>query len=296
MKTYNLIATAAAGIESIVGNELRHLGYDVQVENSRVRYHGTIEDIIWTNLWLRTADRVKIVVAEFEARSFEELFNKTERVAWEDYLPMDAAFPVEGKSQKSILHHVPSVQSIVKKAIVAKLSAVYHRRTRFPETGAKYPLEVSINKNHVMLTLDTSGTSLFKRGYRVAKGEAPLKENMAAALILLAHWYPERPFVDPVCGSGTLPIEAAMIGRNIAPGFNRDFICETWDWIPANISEKMRAKADELADYDRTLDITGYDIDGRMIEIARQNAAEVGLADDITFKQMAAKDFKTDKT
>lgn len=296
MKTYNLIATAAAGIESIVGNELRHLGYDVQVENSRVRYHGTIEDIIWTNLWLRTTDRVKIVVAEFEARSFEELFNKTERVAWEDYLPMDAAFPVEGKSQKSILHHVPSVQSIVKKAIVAKLSAVYHRRTRFPETGAKYPLEVSINKNHVMLTLDTSGTSLFKRGYRVAKGEAPLKENMAAALILLAHWYPERPFVDPVCGSGTLPIEAAMIGRNIAPGFNRDFICETWDWIPANISEKMRAKADELADYDRTLDITGYDIDGRMIEIARQNAAEVGLADDITFKQMAAKDFKTDKT
>lgn len=295
MEKFNLIATAAAGIESIVGNELRHLGYDVQVENSRVRFQGTIEDIMWTNLWLRTADRVKIIIGEFDARSFDELFNKTNSLPWDRYLPMDAEFPVEGKSQKSILHHVPSVQSIVKKAIVAKMSRIYHRHTRFPETGAKFPLEVSINKNHVLITLDTSGSSLFKRGYRVDKGTAPLKENMAAAMIILAHWYPDRPFVDPVCGSGTLPIEAVMIGRNIAPGFNRDFVCETWGWMPASLCQKMRDKADSLADYDSELDISGYDIDGRMIEIAKRNAEEVGLLDDINFKQLAAKDFKTDK-
>lgn len=295
MEKFNLIATAAAGIESIVGNELRHLGYDVQVENSRVRFQGTIEDIMWTNLWLRTADRVKIIIGEFDAQSFDELFNKTNSLPWDRYLPMDAEFPVEGKSQKSILHHVPSVQSIVKKAIVAKMSRIYHRHTRFPETGAKFPLEVSINKNHVLITLDTSGSSLFKRGYRVDKGTAPLKENMAAAMIILAHWYPDRPFVDPVCGSGTLPIEAVMIGRNIAPGFNRDFVCETWGWMPASLCQKMRDKADSLADYDSELDISGYDIDGRMIEIAKRNAEEVGLLDDINFKQLAAKDFKTDK-
>ena len=295
MEKFNLIATAAAGIESIVGNELRHLGYDVQVENSRVRFQGTIEDIMWTNLWLRTADRVKIIIGEFDARSFDELFNKTNSLPWDRYLPMDAEFPVEGKSQKSILHHVPSVQSIVKKAIVAKMGRIYHRHTRFPETGAKFPLEVSINKNHVLITLDTSGSSLFKRGYRVDKGTAPLKENMAAAMIILAHWYPDRPFVDPVCGSGTLPIEAAMIGRNIAPGFNRDFVCETWGWMPASLCQKMRDKADSLADYDSELDISGYDIDGRMIEISKRNAEEVGLLDDINFKQLAAKDFKTDK-
>lgn len=295
MEKFNLIATAAAGIESIVGNELRHLGYDVQVENSRVRFQGTIEDIMWTNLWLRTADRVKIIIGEFDARSFDELFNKTNSLPWDRYLPMDAEFPVEGKSQKSILHHVPSVQSIVKKAIVAKMSRIYHRHTRFPETGAKFPLEVSINKNHVLITLDTSGSSLFKRGYRVDKGTAPLKENMAAAMIILAHWYPDRPFVDPVCGSGTLPIEAVMIGRNIAPGFNRDFVCETWGWMPASLCQKMRDKADSLADYDSEIDISGYDIDGRMIEIAKRNAEEVGLLDDINFKQLAAKDFKTDK-
>ena len=295
MEKFNLIATAAAGIESIVGNELRHLGYDVQFENSPDRFQGTIEDIMWTNLWLRTADRVKIIIGEFDARSFDELFNKTNSLPWDRYLPMDAEFPVEGKSQKSILHHVPSVQSIVKKAIVAKMSRIYHRHTRFPETGAKFPLEVSINKNHVLITLDTSGSSLFKRGYRVDKGTAPLKENMAAAMIILAHWYPDRPFVDPVCGSGTLPIEAVMIGRNIAPGFNRDFVCETWGWMPASLCQKMRDKADSLADYDSELDISGYDIDGRMIEIAKRNAEEVGLLDDINFKQLAAKDFKTDK-
>jgi len=295
MKKYNLIATSAAGIEAIVGNELRHLGYEVQVENGRVRYQGTIEDVLNTNLWLRTADRVKIVVGEFYARSFEELFEKTKALAWDEFLSLDANFPVAGKSQKSTLHNVPSVQAIVKKAIVTKLSQVYHRTTRLPETGALYPLEVAINKDKVLLTLDTSGSSLFKRGYRVAKGGAPLKENMAAALVLLAHWYPEKTFVDPVCGSGTLPIEAALIGHNIAPGFNRDFACESFAWVDPNLSKEMRAKADSQANYDIELDIWGYDIDGKMIEIAKQNALEAGLAASVNFKQLAVKDFKTTK-
>ena len=295
MKKYNLIATAAAGIEAIVGNELRHLGYEVQVENGRVRFQGTIEDVLETNLWLRTADRVKIVVGEFYARSFEELFEQTKALPWDEFLPLDANFPVAGKSQKSTLHNVPSVQAIVKKAIVTKLSQVYHRTTRLPETGAVYPLEVAINKDKVLLTLDTSGSSLFKRGYRVAKGGAPLKENMAAALVLLAHWYPEKPFVDPVCGSGTLPIEAALIGHNIAPGFNRDFACESFAWVDPKLAQMVRDKADSQANYDIELDIWGYDIDGKMIEIAKQNALEAGLAASVNFKQMALKDFKTTK-
>lgn len=295
MKKYNLIATAAAGIEAIVGNELRHLGYEVQVENGRVRFQGTIEDVLETNLWLRTADRVKIVVGEFYARSFEELFEQTKALPWDEFLPLDANFPVAGKSQKSTLHNVPSVQAIVKKAIVTKLSQVYHRTTRLPEMGAVYPLEVAINKDRVLLTLDTSGSSLFKRGYRVAKGGAPLKENMAAALVLLAHWYPEKPFVDPVCGSGTLPIEAALIGHNIAPGFNRDFACESFAWVDPKLAQMVRDKADSQANYDIELDIWGYDIDGKMIEIAKQNALEAGLAASVNFKQMALKDFKTTK-
>lgn len=295
MKKYNLIATAAAGIEAIVGNELRHLGYEVQVENGRVRFQGTIEDVLETNLWLRTADRVKIVVGEFYARSFEELFEQTKALPWDEFLPLDANFPVAGKSQKSTLHNVPSVQAIVKKAIVTKLSQVYHRTTRLPETGAVYPLEVAVNKDKVLLTLDTSGSSLFKRGYRVAKGGAPLKENMAAALVLLAHWYPEKPFVDPVCGSGTLPIEAALIGHNIAPGFNRDFACESFAWVDPKLAQMVRDKADSQANYDIELDIWGYDIDGKMIEIAKQNALEAGLAASVNFKQMALKNFKTTK-
>lgn len=295
MKQYDLIATCAAGIEAVTGNELRHLGYDVKVENGRVRFKGTIADILKTNLWLRTADRVKVIVGEFRATTFDELFERTKALAWEEYLPLDANFPVAGKSQKSKLHNVPSVQAIVKKAIVEKLSLIYHRRSFLPETGAKYPLEVALNKDRALLTLDTTGSSLFKRGYRLEKGGAPLKENMAAALVLLARWYPEKPFVDPVCGSGTLPIEAAMIGHNIAPGIKRDFVCETWDWIPDELVEVLRQDAQAQVKFDQELDICGYDIDGRMIEIAQKNAVAAGVDKSITFKQLAVKDFKTTK-
>jgi putative N6-adenine-specific DNA methylase len=296
MKKFNLIAACAAGIESVVGNELRHLGYQVQVENGRVRFQGTIEDVLKTNLWLRTADRIKIVMAEFPAKTFDQLYEETKQVAWDELLPMDAAFPVAGRSQKSQLHSVPDVQGIVKKAVVDKLAQVYHRHGHLPETGAVFPLEVAINKDQVLLTLDTTGSSLFKRGYRIEKGPAPLKENFAAALIYLAHWYPEKPFIDPVCGSGTLPIEAALIGHNIAPGFKRNFTCETWPWVAAELSQRIREEAADLADYDRKLEITGLDIDGQMITISRLNARQAGLSKEITFKQQAVKDFKTTLT
>ena len=292
---FKLIATCAAGIESIVGNELKHLGYKVNVENGRVRFDGDVADIAKTNLWLRTADRIKIVVGEFTAKTFEELFQGVESLNWEDFLPLDAEFPVAGKSQKSTLHNVPSVQAITKKAIVTKMSTVYHRRTKLPETGALYPSEVAINKDKVLITLDTTGSSLFKRGYRVNKGGAPLKENMAAALVLLARWYPEMPFVDPVCGSGTIPIEAALIGCNIAPGLKRNFAFENWDWVDKDIVKQAREQAQAAIKKDVDLDISGYDIDGSMIEIAKENAVQAGVQDIVNFKQMAVKDFKTDK-
>ena len=295
MTTFNLIATCAAGVEALVGNELRDLGYEVQVENGRVRFEGTAKDIAKTNLWLRVADRIKIVVGEFEATTFDDLFEKTKALPWDDYIPMDGAFPIAGKSVKSTLYSVPDVQRIVNKAVAEKIKEAYFRRGMLPETGAKYPIEVSIRKDHTMLTLDTTGDSLFKRGYRTEKGGAPLKENLAAALIALTTWRKDRPFVDPTCGSGTIPIEAALIGRNIAPGFNRSFLCEAWDWMSEDMWEEVRADADEQADYDTELDILGFDIDGRMIEIAKRNALEAGLAHDIEFKQMQVADFTTDK-
>ncbi|MDN6185268.1 MAG: class I SAM-dependent RNA methyltransferase, partial [Tetragenococcus halophilus] len=173
----------------------------------------------------------------------------------------------------------------------------YHRPQNVPliETGALYSLEVILRKDHVMILLDTTGPSLFKRGYRLEKGGAPLKENMAAALVKLTNWHKDKPFIDPVCGSGTLCIEAALIGHQLAPGFNRDFACEKWEWVPDAIFEQVRNEAEQAADYDVELDITGFDINGEMIDIARANADELGLGDSITFKQQALKDFSTEK-
>ena len=294
---FNLVATCASGLEALVGKELRDLGIECQVENGRARFKGDLQTIATANLWLRTADRIKIVVGEFDAYTFDELFEKVKALPWEDLLPLDAEFPVSGKSIKSKLYSVPDCQAITKKAIVDRLRSYYHRPSHVPlaETGALFPVEVALLKDHVMLTLDTTGPSLFKRGYRLEKGGAPLKENLAAALVLLTNWRKDRPFVDPVCGSGTICIEAALIGHNIAPGFNREFLCEAWDWADEEIFEKVRAEADLAADYDIELDISGYDINGKMIEIAKANAAEIGLGDSITFKQQAVKDFTTTK-
>ncbi|MCT4375970.1 MAG: THUMP domain-containing class I SAM-dependent RNA methyltransferase [Leuconostoc suionicum] len=294
-KTYHLMATAAAGLESLVGKELERLGYEHQVENYRVRFDGTQKDILNTNVWLRTADRIKIIVGEFDATTFDQLFEGVKALRWEDYLNYDSEFPVAGRSKKSELFSVPDVQAITKKAIVNRLQEAYHIRTRLPENGYFAQLEVMIDKDHVMVTLDTTGESLFKRGYRVNKGGAPLKENFAAALVLLTNWHPDRPFVDPTTGSGTIAIEAALIGRNIAPGLIRDFDIESMDWFDKKLSDEVRDAAEAQADYDRTLDIEGFDIDENMVDIARENAKHAGLGQDITFKQLAAKDWTTDK-
>lgn len=297
-KTFNLVATAAAGLEAIVGREIRDLGIDYQVENGKVRFQGNVRTIITTNLWLRAADRVKIVVGEFPARTFEELFQGVYKLDWENYLPLGAKFPIsKAKCVKSKLHNEPSVQAISKKAVVKKLQKVYHRPDGVPlqENGPEFRIEVSILKDKATVMIDTTGASLFKRGYRVEKGGAPIKENMAAAIIELSNWYPDKPFIDPTCGSGTFCIEAAMIGMNIAPGFNRDFAFEEWNWVDADLVQKVRDEAEEKANYDIELDISGFDIDGRMIEIAKKNAEEAGLGDVIKLKQMRLQDLKTDK-
>lgn len=292
---YHLMATAAAGLESLVGKELERLGYEHQVENYRVRFDGSARDILNANIWLRTADRVKIIVGEFDAKTFDDLFEGVKALPWESYLNYDSEFPVAGRSKKSELFSVPDVQAITKKAIVNRLQDAYHIRTRLPENGYFAQLEVMLENDHVIVTLDTTGPSLFKRGYRVEKGSAPLKENFAAALVLLTNWHPDRPFVDPTTGSGTIAIEAALIGRNIATGLIRDFDIEKMDWFDKSLSDSVRDEAEAQADYDRTLDIEAFDIDQSMIDIAVENAKHAGLGQDIIFKQLAAKDWQTDK-
>ena len=295
--TFQLTAAVAAGMEALVGKELRKLGIECQVENGKALFTGTMETIAKANVWLRTADRVKIIVGEFKATTFEELFEGVKAMNWEDYLPLDAEFPVAGKSIKSTLFAVPDVQSITKKAIVNKLREVYHRPASVPlaETGAKFQLEVALRNDIATLTIDTTGPSLFKRGYRVDKGGAPLKENMAAALVLLTNWFPDMPFIDCTCGSGTIPIEAALIARNIAPGLNRQFSFEAWDWFDQSILNEVKTAARKEIKHDIHLDIAGFDVDGRIVEVAKENAQNAGVADDIVFKQLRVQDFQTDK-
>ncbi|MBB6452252.1 putative N6-adenine-specific DNA methylase [Salirhabdus euzebyi] len=288
---FTLIATSAAGLESIVANEVKNLGFDnVRVENGRIEYDADAYGIAKSNLWLRTADRVKLLVGEFEAKTFDELFEKTKALPWEEYIPENGQVPVIGKSVKSTLYSVPDCQSIVKKAIVNRLTQKHGLIDRLPENGALYRVEVAILKDKVTLTLDTSGTGLHKRGYRVKQNEAPLKETLAAALVQLTNWRPDEPFVDPFTGSGTIPIEAALIGQNIAPGFNREFAAEEWDIVPQKIWDEALTEAEDLANYDQKLNIFGYDIDHKMIEMAKGNALEAGFADLINFKQMQVSD------
>jgi putative N6-adenine-specific DNA methylase len=295
MKQFDIIAKSAMGLESIVAKEVRDLGYDCQVENGKITYKGDQSAIARSNLWLRSADRVKIKVAEFKAYSFDELFEKTKALNWEDYLSADVEFPVSGKSVKSQLYSVPDCQAIVKKAIVDRLKSKYKQVSWFAETGPLFKIEVSILKDVVTLTMDTSGAGLHKRGYRTGQGEAPLKETLAAALIMLTNWKPDMPFIDPFCGSGTIPIEAALIGQNIAPGFNREFVSETWSWMDSKVWDEARVEAEDLADYDQYLDITGCDIDHRMVEISKANSFEAGLGDLVEFKQMQVRDISTRK-
>lgn len=299
MKTkFKLIATAAAGLEAVVGREIRNLGLECQVGNGRVRFEGTVETIIETNLWLRAADRIKIVVGNFPAKTFEELFQGIFALDWENYLPLGAKFPIaKAKCVKSKLHNEPSVQAISKKAVVKKLQKHYARPEGIPlmENGAEFKIEVSILKDVATVLIDTTGSSLFKRGYRTEKGGAPIKENMAAAILLLSNWYPDKPLIDPTCGSGTFCIEAAMIGMNMAPGLHRHFAFEEWSWVDSDLVGRVRARALGQIKQDIQLDILGTDIDARMVEIAKRNAEEAGVSEQILFKQMRLQDLHTDK-
>ncbi|HFI0236043.1 TPA: class I SAM-dependent RNA methyltransferase [Streptococcus suis] len=297
-KQFELIATAAAGLEAVVGRELKDLGYSCQVENGRVRFTGGVKEIIESNLWLRSADRIKIVVGQFPARTFEELFQGVFGLDWENYLPLGCKFPIsKAKCVKSKLHNEPSVQAISKKAVVKKLQKHYSRPEGVPlqEVGAEFKIEVSILKDHATVLIDTTGSSLFKRGYRAEKGGAPIKENMAAAILQLSNWYPDKPLIDPTCGSGTFCIEAAMLARNIAPGLKRSFAFEEWNWVDRDLVLRLRKEAQAAIRQDLVLDIAGSDIDGRMVEIAKKNAVAAGVADDIVFKQMRLQDLRTDK-
>lgn len=285
-----LIATSAMGLESIVSREVKQLGYETKVENGKIYFDAPLSAIARTNLWLRTADRVKLVVGEQKIESFVELYDWINSLPWEQYIPENGQFPVIGKSHKSKLFSVSDCQSITKKAIVDRLKLKHGIAYQLPETGALYRVEIALLKDIATVTIDTSGVGLHKRGYRVKQGEAPLKETLAAALILLTNWHPDDILIDPMCGSGTIPIEAALIGQNIAPGFNRNFASEEWEIVEQKLWDKAFEEAEDLANYDQKLQIYGSDIDHNMIQISTENALEAGLADIISWKQMQLRD------
>lgn len=296
MSKLTLIATAAMGLEALVAKEVRDLGFEnVVVENGKVMFDTDEKGLCKANLWLRTADRVKVKVGEFKATSFEELFEKTKALPWADYIPANGEFPVIGRSVKSALFSVSDCQAIVKKAVVESLKQSYKDVDWFKEDGPFFRIEVALHKDIATLTIDSSGTGLHKRGYRYLHSEAPIKETMAASLIMLTNWKPELPLLDPFCGSGTIPIEAAMIAMNIAPGLNREFAAENWPWVEKKNWYEAVEEAHDLANYDLDVDIMGSDIDHKMIELSINNATEAGLEDKISFKQMQAKDFRTKK-
>lgn len=280
---YQLLAVCPMGLESIVAKEVQELGYETRIENGRIYFEGDESAIVKANLWLRTADRVKLIVGQFEAVTFDELFEKTKALPWEAIISKDGKFPVQGRSLKSKLFSVPDVQAITKKAIVERLKHAYKIPGWLEESAANYPVEVNILKDKVLLTIDTSGSGLNRRGYRLKQGEAPIKETLAAALVKLANWTGDTPLIDPFCGSGTIAIEACMIAQNIAPGFNRSFVSEQWDIMPDQLFDSLRAEADEAADYDKEIEIYASDIDPHMVEIAKANADEVGMGDIIQF-------------
>lgn len=285
MKNVNLIATSAFGLESVVANELKRLGYDdLKVQNGRVDFTAGVDAIARCNLWLRCADRLLVNVGEFKALSFEELFEGTKSLNWPDWLPENARFPVEGKSVQSQLYSVPDCQAIVKKAIVEKLKTRYSR-SWFEENGPLYKIEVSILKDLVTLSIDTSGAGLHKRGYRKKTAAAPLKETLAAAMVILSRWKADRPLIDPFCGSGTIPIEAAYIGKNIAPGIGRSFVAENWGQITAKSWRIMREEASDQIIKNQKLGIWGYDIDGSVLEMARYHSREAGLENDLHWQK-----------
>ena len=297
MKTYELIAPCHFGLEAVLKREIQDLGYDVTlVEDGKVTFVADAEGITRANVFLRTAERVLLKVGKFKAETFDELFENTKALPWEEYLPQDAKFWVaKAASIKSKLFSPSDIQSIMKKAIVERMKSVY-KVSWCPETGAEYPIRVTFMKDEVTIGLDTSGVSLHKRGYRLLSSKAPITETLAAAIILLSPWKKDRILVDPFCGSGTFPIEAAMIAANIAPGMNRSFTAEKWtNLIDKKLWYETIDEANDLVDDSVELDIQGYDIDPAMVKIARQNAKDAGVDHLIHFQQRAVADLRHPK-
>ena len=278
------------GVEGLTADELRRMNMeDVRVENGRVFCQGEPKDIPRLNLRLRTGERVLILLGSFPASTFEELFEGTRKLPWERFIPDGGAFPVKGFSLNSALHSVPACQSIVKKAVATRLGKVYHRET-LPETGALYQIQFSIMKNVASLMLDTTGPGLYKQGYRAVGVAAPLRETLAAALVLLSGYRGKDPFCDPFCGSGTIAIEAALIAKNRAPGLNRTFTAQKWPWLPSDAWVEAAGEAMDL-EFDGTYDIWGGDIDPAAIRIARDNAVKADVEDLVRFEVADARTF-----
>ena len=297
MKKMELIAPCHFGLEAVLKREIIDLGYDIaEVEDGRVTFYGDEEAVCRANIFLRTAERVLVKVGSFKAVTFEELFDKTKALSWEEYIPKNGKFWVaKAASVKSKLFSPSDIQSIMKKAMVRRLQERYGIEW-FPEDGASYPVRVFLMKDIVTVGIDTSGVSLHKRGYREVSGKAPITETLAAALIMLTPWRKDRIFVDPFCGSGTFPIEAAMMAANIAPGINRSFTAEEWtNLIPKKLWYDTVNEANELIDDDIEVDIQGYDLDESVVKIARRNAREAGVEHLIHFQQRDVKDLSHPK-
>ena len=287
MKLLELIAPCHFGLEAVLKKEILDLGYEIsRVEDSRVTFLGDMEAVCYGNIFLRTTDRILLKVGEFHAETFDQLFEETRALPWEEYIPRDGKFWVtKAASVKSRLFSPSDIQSIMKKAMVERLKDRYGI-SWFEETGAPYPVRVFLMKDQVTVGLDTTGISLHKRGYRLMTAKAPITETLAAALIMLTPWRENRILVDPFCGSGTIPIEAAMMACRIAPGMNRSFQAQQWEnLIPAKLWEGAREEAREMADLAVETDIQGYDIDGAVIKAARENARRAGVGEKIHFQQ-----------
>ncbi|MDO5715513.1 MAG: class I SAM-dependent RNA methyltransferase [Tissierellia bacterium] len=285
MKDLTLIATTNFGLEAVTKRELQDLGFeDLQGSDGKIEFSASIEDIPKANLRLRSAERILLKLGEFPARTFEELFDRTYQLDWVSLLPEQANFIVQGRSVKSKLFSISDCQRIVEKAIIKKLQTKY-RREWFEKSGSRYKIEVSLFKDMATITLDTSGEGLHKRGYRERNFKAPISETIAASLVLLSFWNKDRLLADPFCGSGTIPIEAAMIGKNIPPGLMRPFDFEGFSFIDPNILKREKKRCYEEIRYDETLEILASDLSYRAIEIARTNAEILGLEEDIQFFQ-----------
>lgn len=297
MEKMELIAPCHFGLESVLKREVLDLGYEIaSVDDGRVSFWGDAQAICDANIFLRTAERVLLKVGAFKAETFEELFDKTRALPWERYIPKNGKFWVtKAASVKSKLFSPSDIQSIMKKAMVERLKE-YYGLEWFPEDGASYPIRVFLMKDVVTIGIDTSGVSLHKRGYRQMKVKAPITETLAAALIMLTPWKKERILVDPFCGSGTFPIEAAMMAANMAPGMNRSFLAEEWDnLIPKKAWYDALDEANDLVDVNVSVDIQGYDIDAEAVKAARQNAKDAGVDHLIHFQERAVKDLRHPK-